>query len=187
MNILSIGASNSSNSINKQFATWTAKQLAGAEVKTIDLNDYEMPIYSMDREKVTGIPEEAVAFKHEIDTADGMIISFAEYNGSYSSAYKNILDWVSRLGGPIWSDKPVLLLATSPGPRGAQMVLSTSATLFPHHGARVAGTFSLPSFSQNFDNGITNEDLKNDLFRQLNSFQELVHSDIGKLAETNHH
>ena len=150
MRVIAFGASNNSRSINKQLAVWAANQ-TGTEVKELDLNDFEMPIYSIDREKEKGIPGKASEFKAILDSADGIVISFAEHNGSYSAAFKNIMDWVSRVERPLWSNKPMFLLATSPGARGAKSVLETASMSFPHMGGQVVAKFSLPSFNQNFN------------------------------------
>ena len=151
MKILAIGASNSTNSINKKFAEWAAAQVQGADVTLVDLNDYEMPLYSIDRERASGIPDLAKMFKELILESDGLVISFAEHNGSYSTAFKNVYDWISRLEKPIWANKPTLLLATSPGGRGGQTVLGHAMATLPYRGAIVASSFSLPFFSKNFD------------------------------------
>lgn len=109
MNILAMGASSSTQSINKKLAAFAGKSIKSATVKVLDLNDYEMPIYSIDRESYGGIPKKAQAFKELLEESDGVIISFAEHNGSYSVAFKNIMDWMSRIEGPTWSDKPFSL------------------------------------------------------------------------------
>ena len=172
MKILAFGASSSSTSINKQLATFTANQIEDAEITILDLNDFEMPIFSTDKEHATGIPELAKDFKQHITNADGIIISFAEHNGSYSSAFKNILDWISRLEGKIWLNKPFFLLATSPGGRGGQTALGQAIGTFPHQGGEVTAQFSLPFFSKNFSakEGIVDNDLKNEFTNQLNAF-----------------
>lgn len=172
--ILSIGASNSKNSINRKLAYWAATQLDNVEVQDIDLNDYEMPLYGIDREKSEGIPEPAKEFKQLVNECDGIVLSLAEHNGSYSVAFKNVFDWISRMGKPIWSDKPVLLMATSPGGRGGIRVLETAQTSFPHQGAVVSGNFSLPSFNDNFDQGITNADLLDSFHKQLELFKAAI-------------
>ena len=97
MKILAFGASNSKTSINKQFATYASNQIEKAEVILLDLNDFEMPIYSIDKEKENGIPDLAKEFKQYIKDCDGIIISFAEHNGAYTAAFKNIFDWISRI------------------------------------------------------------------------------------------
>jgi len=174
--IIAFGASSSSTSINQQFAKWAASQLEEVEVALLDLNDFEMPIYSSDRETADGIHEKARQFKTHVEGADGILISFAEHNGSYSSAFKNVFDWMSRLGLPIWSDKPMFLMGTSPGGRGAATVLETAANAIPHQGGVVVARFSLPSFGQNFDavNGIIDEDLKSEFQAQAEKFREAM-------------
>ncbi len=172
MKVVAFGASNSRQSINQKLAFWAATQ-SGAEVVEIDLNDFEMPIYSIDREQDEGIPPKAKQFKSILNDSDGIVISFAEHNGSYSAAFKNIFDWMSRVERPIWSNKPMLLMATSPGPRGAQGVLNSAVNSFPHQGGLVSGYFSLPSFGQNFNSetGITDEKLRSEFKKQLEKFK----------------
>jgi chromate reductase len=163
--IIAFGASSSKASINKQLATFAANQFQNATVEVLDLNDFEMPIYSVDKEKDNGIPKLAQDFYAKLGTADAIVISFAEHNGAYSTAFKNIFDWASRINGKTFQEKPTLLLSTSPGPRGGSSVLEIAKNRFPFQGAVVKGSFSLPSFNDNFDaeKGITNEDLKNQL------------------------
>ena len=174
--ILAFGASNSKHSINGKFAKWAVSQLQDSDAEILDLNDFEMPIYSIDREKESGIPDLAVAFKEKIKDADGIIISLAEYNGSYTSAFKNIVDWVSRIEKGIWGNKPMLLLSTSPGPRGGKGVLESAVNSYPHQGAQLAGSFSLPQFQQNFDaeNGITDGAHLQQFQKELENFIQAV-------------
>uniref|UniRef100_UPI00404ABC68 NADPH-dependent FMN reductase n=1 Tax=Flavobacterium sp. TaxID=239 RepID=UPI00404ABC68 len=160
--IIAFGASSSKTSINKQFAVFAANQFQNAEVEVLDLNDFEMPIYSVDKEKENGIHTLAIDFYTKIGTADLIIISFAEHNGTYTAAFKNILDWSSRINAKTFQEKPMFLLATSPGPRGGSSVLEMAKSRFPFQGGNIEGSFSLPNFYDNFDdvNGIINEELK---------------------------
>lgn len=177
MNILTIGASNSAKSINRKLANWAANQIEEAQVNLIDINDYEMPIFSVERMQ-EGIPEKAHAFKALIASSDGIVISFAEYNGSYTSGFKNIFDWTSVLDKPIWMKKPVFLMATSDGERGAALVLGIAKTSFPYQGANVVGVFSLPLFHANFseNEGITNHDLLAEFQSELGKFTDALKS-----------
>jgi NAD(P)H-dependent FMN reductase len=170
--ILAFGASNSKNSINKKLAHFAANLIEDAEVTFIDLNDYEMPIFGIDREIENGIPEKAIAFRKMVGEHDGIVISFAEHNGAYSTAFKNIFDWISRIKGSTWGDKPMLLMATSPGPRGGQSVLEIASRRFPWNGGKVIGTYSLPSFNINFEEnvGITDPELLAQLQDKLKEF-----------------
>ena len=171
--IIAFGASSSKNSINKQLATYAASQFKDAEIEILDLNDYEMPIFSLDKEAENGIPELATLFFNKLSTADLIIISFAEHNGAYSTAFKNIFDWISRINPKFLNEKPTLLMATSPGPRGGLSVLEIAKNRFPFQGAIVKGSFSLPSFKDNFDNekGITNDELKKDFLQLIEAVE----------------
>lgn len=170
--ILAFGASNSKKSINKQLATYVAHSIEGAEVNLIDLNDFEMPIYGIDREQEEGIPQLAKDFKKMVLDADGIIISFAEHNGAYSAAFKNIFDWASRVEKNMWLDRPMLLLATSPGGRGGSTVLDIAVNKFKWMGTKSIHHFSLPGFGNNFspESGVTDETLASQLQEQLEGF-----------------
>ena len=128
--IIAIGASNSKNSINKALATYAANRVEGANVQVLDLNDYEMPIYGIDYENEHGIPQKAEDFRNALHASDGIVISFAEHNGAYSVAFKNVMDWISRIKGDVWGNKPMLLMATSPGGRGGKTVLDIAVAKF---------------------------------------------------------
>lgn len=168
MKILAFAASNSRNSVNRKLATHAAElaRARGAEIEMIDLNDYEMPIYSIDRELEGGIPSAAHDFLAEIGEADALIISFAEHNGNYSAAFKNIFDWASRVRMDVYQGKDMLLLATSPGAGGGQHVLNIAGSASPHFGGKVLGTLGIPSFGENFDEAkgeLTNAELSTKL------------------------
>lgn len=161
MKILAFGGSSSRHSINKQFATYATTFFEGSDIQIIDLNDFEMPIFSVDKEAENGHPDAAKKFVQLIGDADFLIVSLAEHNGSYSAAFKNILDWSSRILGKTFQGKPMLLMATSTGARGGRFVLDAAITRFPIHDAKLLGTYSLPEFNKTFSStdGIINEEL----------------------------
>lgn len=172
--ILTFGASSSRKSINKQLAIYASRLFKKAEAEVLDLNDYEMPIYSIDKEKEDGIPQLAHDFYKKIGNSDLILISFAEHNGAYSTAFKNILDWMSRINGKTFQEKPMLLLATSPGARGGNSVLEIANKRFPFQGGVVKGSFSLPSFNDNFDSEkgeISNQELDAELKKIVASIE----------------
>ncbi len=173
--IIAFGASSSKQSINKTFAQFAADKLE-VEYELLDLNDYEMPIFSVDREQELGIPELALKFKEQIKSADGIIISFAEHNGAYSAAYKNISDWVSRIEKNMWNDKPMLLMATSPGARGGASVLEMAINRYKFGNSNTIASFSLPSFNENFslDTGIKDQGLNDQFTAQLKIFKSAL-------------
>lgn len=170
MKILAFGASNSQQSINRAFASYVAHLIKDATVEVLDLNDYELPIFSEGREKQLGQPELAKQFYHKIGEADALVISFAEHNGGYTAAYKNIFDWASRINQKVFQNKPALFLATSPGKGGAASVLNQAVNSAPYFLAEVKASISLPSFYENFDQEkqeLLNGEIKKLLLREV--------------------
>ena len=163
MKLLAFAASNSSQSINRQLVDCALGLLQGGqidgvdpdalEISTLDLNDFEMPIYSLDRQEAGGIPQAAHDFYDAIGAADALLISFAEHNGSYSVAYKNVYDWASRIDMGVCQNRPVVLLSTSPGGGGAGFVLQSAVQLIGYMGSEVLASLSIPRFGENFDAG----------------------------------
>ncbi|RXG25458.1 NADPH-dependent FMN reductase [Leeuwenhoekiella marinoflava] len=171
--IIAFGASNSKQSINKKFATFAANQLNDVEVSILDLRDFELPIYSFDLEKESGVPEHAIRFSKLIRESDGVIISLAEHNGLFTSVFKNLWDWMSRINTRnIWHDKAVFLLGTSPGKNPESNVMKISKDLFPLFGAHLVSSFHLPSFNHFFDEGAITDSKQQELFTvKLQKFQ----------------
>ncbi len=174
MKIVAFGASSSKKSINKALATYAASLVTGADVEVLDLNDYEIPLFSEDKEQELGQPKLAQNFLAKIESADALVISYAEHNGSYTAAYKNLFDWASRITRNVFQDKPAIYLATSPGPGGANNVLSSAVGSASFFGAKVKGSLSIPKFYDNFDvekGELTNDELKEQLSGLM---QELI-------------
>ncbi|EKE77411.1 NADPH-dependent FMN reductase [Gallaecimonas xiamenensis] len=151
MKIIAFGASNSAASINKALATYTAGLVANAEVKVLDIRDYDVPMFSQDLEKEIGQAEGAKQFLADLAQADAFVISYAEHNGHYPAAYKNLFDWATRIERNLFQEKPALYLATSPGPGGAKSVLAAAQASAPFFGGNVKAAVSVPSFFDNFD------------------------------------
>ena len=162
MNLVAFAASSSTKSINKKLVSYAASLLDVTSVEILDLNDYELPLFSEDKEAEIGKPDLAKRFLEKLGNSDAIIISFAEHNGSYTAAFKNLFDWCSRINPKVYQNKPVVLLSTSPGASGAATILSTAINSMPHFAGEVKGSFSLPSFYDNFDvetNVIRDEEL----------------------------
>ncbi len=156
MKIVAFAGSNSLQSINKKLVTSVSKYYKETDdiVEVLDLNDFEMPLFSKEREKENGIPSLAYNFANKIDEADFILLSLAENNGNYNVAYKNITDWISRIPGrKIYNGKPIFVMATSDGKRGGQTVLDIAVNRLPFDGAEVLESFSLPEFQLNFQEG----------------------------------
>jgi chromate reductase len=170
MKIIAFAASSSTKSINKKLVTYASNLLVGSSVEILDLNDYELPLFSEDKETEIGNPELANAFLEKIKNCDAVIISFAEHNGSYTVAYKNLFDWCSRVNQKVYQEKPMVLLSTSPGPGGASTVLTNAKSSMQYFGGVVKGSLSVPSFYDNFDvenNVVTNKELAAQLAKKV--------------------
>ncbi|MHB9056282.1 MAG: NADPH-dependent FMN reductase [Paludibacteraceae bacterium] len=171
--IIAFAGSNSLQSINRQLVKYTLESLDEYEIHLLDLNDFEMPIYSYDREKNGGIPQLAHDFRKLMHEADGIVISLAEHNGNFSVAIKNIQDWCSRVDMNIFNEKPMLLMSTSGGRLGGARVMEKAVEFYPYFKANIIETFSLTSFYHTFaDGNIIDDNLKNQHTAKLEAFKK---------------
>ena len=173
--IITLGGSSSSESINKKFAEYAGSLIQHAEIINLDLNDYEIPLYSIDEENASGFPEDLKRLDQQIAETDGIILSLAEHNGAYAAAFKNAFDWLSRIEAKTWRNKPMLLLSTSPGARGGQSVRAMALDRFPRHSANIVFSMSFPSFNDNFQMGeVVDPELKAELEKGIRLLQETI-------------
>ena len=77
-----------------------------------------MPLFDEDLEIAEGIPEEAQRLFDQIAAAEAVVISSPEYNKSIPGVLKNALDWVSRIKGNPWKDKPLAIIGAADGREG---------------------------------------------------------------------
>ena len=124
--------------------------------------------------KKEGIPAEANLLYEKMASADLLNISLAEYDGSYTAAFKNLFDWMTRHVTKCWENKKMLLLSTSPGQRGGKGVMDAALIRFPIHGANILEHFSLPGFHDTFsdETGITREELATQFATIIQKVQE---------------
>jgi NAD(P)H-dependent FMN reductase len=155
MKILAFAATNSRQSINRALIDHATARLLqimpDVQIETLDLNDYEMPIYSIDRESEGGVPAPAQEVFAQIGAADAVLVSFAEHNGFVTAAWKNIFDWMSRIEMKLWQGKPMVMLAASPGPRAGANVLASQQMLAPHFAADLRGTLGIGKWPEAWD------------------------------------
>ncbi|UAN62218.1 MULTISPECIES: NADPH-dependent FMN reductase [Serratia] len=176
MTILAFAASTSSKSINRKLVIYAATFLE-QDVEIVDLNDFALPLFSEDIERELGQPAIARAFIDKIKSSTGVMISFAEHNGSYSAAYKNLFDWCSRIETKVFQQKPVVFLSTSPGTRGGASVLEIASRSAPFFGAELVGSLAIPSFHQNFDQerqSLSDSELNGKLIILINEFNNVI-------------
>ena len=81
--IIAFAGSNSKKSINKQLVTYASGLAENVEVEVLDLNDFDVPLFSVDLESEMGHPENAKRLVDKIKQVDGVMVSLAEHNGAY--------------------------------------------------------------------------------------------------------
>tara|TARA_R110002074_G_scaffold107000_1_gene231379 strand:+ start:3571 stop:4116 length:546 start_codon:yes stop_codon:yes gene_type:complete len=121
--ILGISGSLRAQATNRKLLREAARLFGDCAYSEADIN---FPLYDGDDEENTGIPPAVTNLNNQIGAADAVIISTPEYNKGPSGALKNALDWVSRVEGNPWHDKPVAVISAAAGRAGgerAQMVL----------------------------------------------------------------
>jgi len=171
--LITIPGSSSKNSINKQLVEYIGSLVQNVEVTNVDLNDYNIPLFSVDESSKNGFSEDLLKLNTLIDEADAIIISLAEHNGAYSAAFKNIFDWLSIIDGKVWRQKPMLLFSTSPGVRGGATVLEIANARFPYNGGNILGSLAVPSFQENYNDGeIINSEIKSELISLVKQLEE---------------
>ncbi|MEP1447732.1 MAG: NAD(P)H-dependent oxidoreductase [Paraglaciecola sp.] len=142
--ILAFAGSGRKDSVNKKVVAIAAKgaQEAGAEVTIVNLEDFDLPIFNEDLEVEKGMPVEAQNFKELLISHDGFLISSPEYNSSYSSLFKNAIDWASRKTADeapmaAYRGKVAAIMAASPGGLGGMRVLVVLRMLLENLGTMV--------------------------------------------------
>jgi NAD(P)H-dependent FMN reductase len=170
--IVAFAGSNSSTSINYKLVKYTAELVEGTEVQLLNMANFPFPLYSEDQENQKGFSNSLMELRDDIKNSDGLILSVNEHNSNPSAYFKNLIDWLSRLERNFFEGKKVLLMATSPGARGAIGALGIVEKLVSRFGGEIASTFSLPSFFENFDadSGITDPDLASEHRKALDKF-----------------
>lgn len=171
MNIIAFAGSNSKTSINKKLVTYAA-DLLDLNVKIIDFNDCDIPLYSINIEKENGFSNGVENLFDIIKKADIILVSFAEHNASFTAELKSNMDWCSRINPKFLEDKKIFAMSTSPGGYGGKNALDAGVSLFKKFGGEVLETFSLPKFNDNFsDNQITNEEFDLELKNKIEKFK----------------
>src|ERR1700681_1888303 len=113
--ILALSGSSRHGSLNQKLLDQAAlgARANGAEVTSIRLSDFELPLYDDDSEAERGLPKGAEALKALLAGHQGLLIATPEHNGGYTALLKNALDWMSRPDG-FPSGKLAALVSASP-------------------------------------------------------------------------
>lgn len=102
------------DSLNTKLLHMAAKYVNCSPSAIVSLNDFFIPLYNGDIEAIA-IPEGVQKLAQIIEQAQTIIIASPEYNYSISGVLKNTIDWISRVRPMPLKQKPLLLMAASPG------------------------------------------------------------------------
>lgn len=80
----------------------------------IDIKDYNLPVMESRLKNMNNPPESLLIISKALDNADGIVFVTPEYNGSYSGAFKNAVDYFSKE----WAKKPIGICCSSDGRLG---------------------------------------------------------------------
>ena len=117
LTLLTICGALRAGSTNALLLVEAARVFGPAKVLTADLR---LPLYDNDLEDASGMPDDVQTLADQIHRADAVVIATPEYNKSLSGVLKNALDWVSRVPGAVWRDKPVAILSAADGRAGGE-------------------------------------------------------------------
>ena len=123
--ILAFAGSFRERSYNKRVLAIAADgaRQTGAEVDTVDLRDYFMPVFCPDEIENNGFHPTALKFQELLSQYQGLLIATPEYNASVPGGMKNIFDWASRKSekfglGEVFKNKFAAMVTASPGSFG---------------------------------------------------------------------
>jgi len=112
------------------------KKSGRAHVKFIDINDYNLPVMKNRLKDMHEPPPALVEISNALKNADGIIFITPEYNGSYSGAFKNAVDYFTSE----WAKKPIGIVCASGGAKAGinashhvqSLILSINAYPMPY-------------------------------------------------------
>jgi len=164
-------------STNRKLLHEAARLYGDAMFVEADLN---LPLYDGDVETAQGIPLAVQTLADQIAAADAVIISGPEYNGGVSGVLKNALDWVSRVDGKPWADKPVAIMSAAAGRSGgARTQYALRLCMVPFRARLLAGPeVALASSGTQFDDAgrLTNERT----IAALSTLMQALRTEVGR-------
>jgi chromate reductase len=131
--LLTISGSLRKGSYNRMLLRHAQAAFGPADSIEADLN---LPLYDGDLEEAQGVPQAVKTLAQQVRDADAVAISSPEYNKGITGVLKNALDWISRVEGMPFKNKPTVVMSANAGRTGGEtgqfMVLSCLAPLQAH-------------------------------------------------------
>jgi chromate reductase len=128
-NIVTIAGSLRKDSFSLKIANALAK-LAPASLKLEVITPAGISFFNQDLEGAP--PADWLSFREKIQKSDGVIFVTPEYNRAIPGVLKNAIDVATRpYGKSSFNDKPVGIIANSPGPLGGVSAAKTLQNILP--------------------------------------------------------
>jgi len=115
--LLLLSGSLRKGSYNRMLLAQAAEAFGPANVIEGDL---DLPLYNGDLEEAEGVPEKVQTLAAQIRETDALVIGAPEYNKGITGVLKNAIDWVSRVPGNAFKDKPTVVISASAGRTGGE-------------------------------------------------------------------
>ena len=119
-----------------------------ASVEMLDLLEYNFPLFDERLRFQPNPTPQMLDFASKVKSAEGVLIVTPEYNGSYPSSLKNIIDLLYDE----WYRKPVAISTVSGGSfGGTQVITSLQFSLWKIRAWTVPAMFPVPTIDKSFD------------------------------------
>ncbi|HYV93309.1 MAG TPA: NAD(P)H-dependent oxidoreductase [Chitinophagales bacterium] len=152
MNILIISSSIRENASTRRVAIHLFNHLAQVPIlqsEFVDLTDYEYPIWKEVFHREISPPVECVTLHDKLSAADAMIFVTPEYNGSYSLALKNMVDY---FGLKVFERKAIGVASVSTGALGGiRAAVQLQQLILAIYAIPVPQMLLVPSVQTRFD------------------------------------
>ena len=178
MNIVTICGSLRKASYNRMLMR-LLPSLAPAGMNFKEAPPYDQfPFYNAELHADGKFPAPVTTFADAIRAADGIVIVTPEYNYTIPGAFKNAVDWVSRLKDQPFKEKAVAIQSATQGPMGGARMQYHLRTMFVFLGAFMFNTPEIfVGLAQNkFDDKgeLKDEATKDFVKKQLEGFAKFV-------------
>jgi NAD(P)H-dependent FMN reductase len=156
----------------------------GVEVELFTGLD-RLPAYNEDAD-IEPAPPEVARLRSDIATADALIISTPEFNGTMPGHLKTAIDWASRpygQGSSLWG-KPALVIGASVTDYGAIWAQDHARKALGIAGARVhEGELALAKAQERFNEGtLEHPDTEEQLVTLIETFADSIGGTLAQAA-----
>ena len=151
MRILAVSGSLRAGSHNTELLRAAAALAPDGATVELGAGIGDLPIYDQDLEE--DVPESVRRLRQDWSSADAILFSTPEYNGSVPGGLKNAIDWASRpQGEAALLNKTVAVVGASTGQFGALWAQQDLRRILGIAGARVVeGELPVPRAHEGFD------------------------------------